>query len=73
MPGIVGGLVHAVSLLVTLALPTAETSPLFAGAGVLLALWALLLGLGGRSAAPGAPAVARASSVPADRDLQRVS
>lgn len=66
VPGILGGLVHAVSLLVTLALPTAETSPVFAAAGMLLALWALLLGAG-------APRVDRTGTnppVPVGRDLE---
>lgn len=43
--GIVGGLVHAVSVPATLLLPDTETSALFAGAGMMLALWTLSLGL----------------------------
>lgn len=60
VPGIVGGVVHAVSLLATIALPTTETTPLFAAAGVLMSLWALLLGLGAPTGTP-APGAADAS------------
>jgi hypothetical protein len=45
--GIVGGCVHAVSVPATLLLPDTETSPLFATAGMLLAAWALVVGLVG--------------------------
>jgi hypothetical protein len=49
VPGIVGGVAHAVSVPLTLVLPTAELSPLFALGGILTALWAVATGLGGRS------------------------
>ncbi len=45
--GIVGGVVHAVSVPATLLLPDTETSLLFATAGMSLAAWALVTGLMG--------------------------
>jgi hypothetical protein len=67
LPGVAGGLVHAVSLLVTFALPTAETSPVFAAAGMLMSLWALLLGLGAPSLDR---TVTRSPAAEVSRDLQ---
>lgn len=45
--GIFGGVIHAVSVPATLLLPDAETTPLFASAGMSLATWALVTGLMG--------------------------
>ncbi|WP_336923438.1 hypothetical protein [Aquipuribacter sp. SD81] len=67
VPGVVGGLAHAVSVPLTLVLPTAELSPFFAVGGILTALWAVATGLGGRQERPAAvsgtpvPRVARAA------------
>jgi hypothetical protein len=47
LPGVVGGLLHAMSVPLTLALPDAEMTPVFAGSAVLLAIWALVTGLAG--------------------------
>jgi hypothetical protein len=49
VPGlaVVAGLLHAASVPGTLVLPDTELSPVFAGAGILLALWAILTGLVG--------------------------
>ncbi len=48
--GVAAGLAHAVSVPLTLVLPDVEFSPVFAAAGVLLAVWAI------GTAAAGAPA-----------------
>ena len=48
--GVVGGLAHTVSVPLTLLFPDTEFSPVFAAAGVLLAVWAIAL------AGTGAPA-----------------
>jgi hypothetical protein len=45
--GVLGGIVHAASVPTTMLLPDAEATPLFAGAGMLLALWSLSIGLVG--------------------------
>ncbi len=58
LPAAVGGLAHAVALPLTLALPTAELSPVFATSAMLFAAYALVNGLAG------AP---RPALVPADR------
>ncbi len=53
--GVVGGLAHAVSVPLTLLLPAAELTPVFAGSGVLTALWSIgtgVLGARSRAAAP---------------------
>jgi hypothetical protein len=71
VPGVVGGLLHASSVPLTLLLPDAELSLVFAGAGVLTALWALLLGLGARNR-PAQPAAVPASA-PAAARLQPAS
>ena len=46
---VVGGLLHASSIIVTLSLPDFEATPLFAGAGMAIALWSLLTGVLGAS------------------------
>lgn len=45
--GILGGVIHALSVPATLLLPDTETTPLFAAAGMLLAAWAFVTGLMG--------------------------
>lgn len=51
--GVVAGLLHAVSVPLTIAVPDLETTPIFASAGTLLAAWALGTGIAGvRTAAP---------------------
>jgi hypothetical protein len=47
LPAAVGGLAHAVSLPLTLALPDAELSPVFATSAILFAVYALVIGLAG--------------------------
>jgi hypothetical protein len=46
---VVAGLLHASSVPGTLVFPDAELSPVFAGAGITLALWSILTGLVGSS------------------------
>jgi hypothetical protein len=49
-----------VSVPLALALPDAEITPIFAGSGILLALWALATGLAGAprpAAVPAAPSL----------------
>ena len=46
---IVGGVLHGSSIIVTLLLPDLEATPLFAGAGMSIALWSLLTGVVGAS------------------------
>jgi hypothetical protein len=58
VPGVLAGLLHASSVPLTLLLPDTELSPVFAGAAVGLAAWALATGLGG------APRPARAAATP---------
>jgi hypothetical protein len=48
--GVAGGLAHAVSVPLTLVWPDDEFTPVFASAGILLALWALATGLTGAAA-----------------------
>ncbi len=55
---IVGGVLHGSSIIVTLLLPTFEATPLFAGAGMAIALWALLTGIVGASSRQVAPSSA---------------
>ena len=57
LPGVVGGLLHAVSVPRTLAFPDTELTPAFAGSSILFAVWALVTGLAGatRPAAVAAP------------------
>lgn len=43
--GILGGLVHTVSLPATMLFPDAETSPLFGLAAVMISVWAIGVGL----------------------------
>jgi len=45
--GVVGGLLHAVSVPLTLLAPDLETTPLFASSGMLFAAWAIGLGVSG--------------------------
>ncbi len=56
---VVGGLLHASSIIVTLVLPDFEATPLFAGAGMSIALWSLLTGVLGASTRLAAPAPGR--------------
>ncbi len=52
VPGVVGGVAHASAVPLTLLLPDAEITPVFAVAGMMLALWSIAAGLVGvRSAA----------------------
>ena len=46
---VVGGVLHGSSIIVTLLVPDFEATPLFAGAGMSIALWSLLTGLVGAS------------------------
>lgn len=50
VPGVVGGILHTLAVPLTLMLPTAELTPLFAGATVLIAVWSLTTGLAGAPA-----------------------
>ncbi|MEV6493149.1 hypothetical protein AB0M20_31685, partial [Actinoplanes sp. NPDC051633] len=59
LPAAVGGLAHAVSVPLTLVLPDAELTPLFAGSALLFATYALVTGLAG----------APRTTVPAERHL----
>ena len=52
---VVGGLLHASSIIVTLVLPDFEATPLFAGAGMSIALWSLLTGVLGAIDPAGCP------------------
>ena len=45
VPGVLGGLIHALTVPATLALPDAEISPFFAAAGILIAVWSASLAL----------------------------
>ena len=45
--GVVAGLLHAASVPMTIVLPDTELSPVFASAGMLLAIWSLGMGIGG--------------------------
>lgn len=47
VPGVLAGIFHAVSVPLTLALPEAELTPVFAAAGMLTSLWAISAGLVG--------------------------
>ncbi|GIF01068.1 hypothetical protein [Paractinoplanes rishiriensis] len=58
LPGVAGGLMHALSVPLVLALPNTELTPMFAGSAVLIAVWSLVTGLAG------AP---RPAAVPAER------
>ena len=53
---VVAGVLHAVSVPITMVLPDLEASPLFAGAGMGLAVWSVLTALVGASARRGAVA-----------------
>jgi hypothetical protein len=61
--GILGGLAHAASVPLTMLLPDTELTPVFAAAGILLALWALGTGATGAAARRGA----------AERELEPVA
>ena len=63
LPGVVGGTLHAVAVPLTLALPTAELTPAFAGATVLIAVWSLTTGLAGAPSAAVAPPVRTPATV----------
>ena len=53
VPGVVGAVAHASAVPLTLVLPDAEITPVFAVAGMMLALWSIAAGLVGiRSAGP---------------------
>lgn len=67
LPAAVGGLAHATSLPLTLALPDAELSPVFAAAAMLFATYALVNGLAGAPRPAVVPAV-----VPAERQPMTV-
>jgi hypothetical protein len=54
--GMAGGLVHALSVPLVLALPDTELSLMFAGSAVLIAVWSLVTGLAGAPRAAGVPA-----------------
>lgn len=58
LPGVVGGLMHALSVPLVLAFPDTELTPLFAGSAVSLAVWALATGVAG------APRPAAVSATP---------
>ena len=60
--GIAAGVLHAVSVPLTMVFPTTEFSPAFAGAAIFLALWALGTGLAG---------LGRTDAAPARRDVVR--
>jgi hypothetical protein len=45
LPGIVGGLAHALSVPLSLAFPDTEFTPVFAGSAMLIAVWSILTGL----------------------------
>lgn len=64
--GIVAGLVHATSVPATVLFPDAELTPMFASAGMLMAAWALGLGIAGvRASSQPASSNRRVSSRPA--------
>ncbi len=50
--GVVAGLLHATSVPLTIVFPDAELSPVFAGAGMLFAVWAFGLGITGIGTSP---------------------
>lgn len=59
--GVVAGTLHALSVPLVLLLPDTEITPVFAGAGVLLSLWTIGLGLSRRPA----PAATTTATAPA--------
>lgn len=63
MPGVVGGTLHALAVPLTLALPTAELTPVFAGATVLIAVWSLTTGLAGAPQPATAPSTQTLTTV----------
>jgi hypothetical protein len=63
VPGVVGGILHTLAVPLTLALPTAELTPAFAGATVLIAVWSLVTGLAGAPTRAVAPPVRTPASV----------
>jgi hypothetical protein len=66
VPGVIGGVAHASAVPLTLLLPDAEITPVFAVAGMMLALWSIAAGLVGiRSVAT--PEVRRRDAVTAGR------
>lgn len=73
VPGlaVVAGLLHAASVPGTVVFPDAELSPVFAGAGILLAVWSILTGLVGAPQAPALAPVARREPSLVGADLTR--
>jgi hypothetical protein len=59
--GVVAGLLHAASVPLTLVFPSAELSPVFAGAGVLIALWTVGLAVMPAPSLPTVPGMARSA------------
>ena len=58
VPGVVGGVAHASAVPLTLLLPDAEITPVFAVAGMMLALWSIAAGLvGARTSVAPSPRV----------------
>jgi hypothetical protein len=56
--GVLGGTVHALSVPATMVLPDLDATPMFASAGMLLALWSLSIGLIGlRRSSASAPRI----------------
>lgn len=51
--GVLAGLVHALSVPLTMLLPDTETTPLFAAGGMLLSAWAVGIGVAGIRTRPG--------------------
>lgn len=68
VPGIVGGMVHAFSVPLTLTLPDAELTPAFAGASILIAIWSVSAGIVGIRSQARRPA---REAVPASPDGNR--
>jgi hypothetical protein len=73
VPGlaVLAGLLHAVSVPGTVVFPDAELSPVFAGAGILLALWSVLTGLVGTTPAVRTSGPAPAAPVLVGADITR--
>jgi len=64
VPGVVAGVLHAVSVPATVLFPDVEFTPVFAGAALLLALFSVATGLAGAPAAAPAPRTSRKAAVP---------
>jgi uncharacterized membrane protein YozB (DUF420 family) len=63
VPGVVGGLMHALSVPLALVLPNAELTPLFAGSAVIIAGWAVATGAVGAPRRAALPAMRRPVTV----------